>query len=100
VDLAAGTVSIEVARTKAMNGSVVVKAPKSDAGRRVTAIPSIILRDVKAHLAAHVGAEDDALLFPVADGTLSAAWDKARTACGLPDSTFTTCAMPVSPGRR
>jgi integrase len=84
IDLSAGTVSIEVTRTKAMNGTVIVKAPKSDAGRRVTAIPSVILRDVRGHLAAHVGAEGDALLFPVADQTLSAAWVKARIACGRP----------------
>jgi integrase len=84
IDLSAGTVSVELTRTKAMNGTMVVKAPKSDAGRRVTAIPSVILRDVKTHLAAHVGADGDALLFPVADQTLSAAWDKARIACGRP----------------
>jgi integrase len=85
VDVAAGTVSIEQTRTKRMNGTEITKAPKSDAGRRVTAIPSTILRDVKAHLAAHVAADGDALLFPVADETLSAGWDKARIVCGRPD---------------
>ncbi len=84
VDIAAGTVSVEVTRTRAMDGTVIVKPPKSAAGRRATAIPSNILRDVKAHLAANVGAEGDALLFPVTDRALSFAWDKARIECKQP----------------
>jgi hypothetical protein len=51
VDTLHGTVSVVVTRTKTMAGTMVDKAPKSDAGRRTIAVPSNILPALKDHFA-------------------------------------------------
>ena len=43
-----------------------VKDPKSEAGKRAVNIPPHLMPAVKDHLAAHVAAGRDALLFPSA----------------------------------
>jgi integrase len=51
-----------------INGGRKVKGPKSEAGKRDVAIPPHLMPAVKDHLAGHVKASRDALLFPAAHG--------------------------------
>jgi integrase len=72
----------------------VVKDPKSQAGRRDVNIPPHLMPAVRAHLAEHVPAGRDALLFPGASGAhmrpkaLYAVYYPAREAAGRPDLNF------------
>lgn len=63
IDSARGIVHVRrgAARVK---GAVIIAGAKSDAGRRTVAIPPHPAEQVAEHLAAHVGAAPDALLFP------------------------------------
>ncbi len=93
VDLLRGKVKITRAVTR-VKDSWVVGDPKSDAGVRDVSIPPHLLGLVEAHLAEHVPAGRDALLFPgVRGGYLSPAslydaYYPARTAAGRPDLRF------------
>lgn len=69
--------------------------PKSDAGIRDVSIPPHIVPTVEAHLADHVGKQQNALLFPPKSGeghlqpsTLYRHWYKARTAAKRDDLRF------------
>ncbi len=72
----------------------VVKDPKSEAGKRVVNIPPHLMPAVRAHLAGHVAAGRDALVFPAAAGghmapsALYAVYHPARDAAGRPDLRF------------
>jgi integrase len=77
------------------NRKPIVGDPKSAAGRRIVSVPPHLLSKVKQHLADHVGAEPDALLFPHPDNggwlgmhTLFHDWDLARRAAGRGDLRF------------
>jgi integrase len=67
VDLKAGVVRIRRAVTR-VDGAAVVGTPKSDAGTRDVSIPPHLVPVLRAHLAAHVAAGREALLFPSAEG--------------------------------
>jgi integrase len=88
IDLELGLVTVEVTRTTAMSGRTIVKEPKTRAGRRSVAIPANALELLVAHLGAHVGAEDDALIVAGTDRSLSVAWTAARAAIGRDDLRF------------
>jgi integrase len=72
----------------------VVKGPKSEAGKRPVNIPPHLMPAVKDHLAGHVAASRDALVFPAASGAhmapsaLYAVYHPAREAAGRPDLRF------------
>jgi integrase len=83
VDLLHGTVRIESTKVRTMGGAVVTKAPKSDAGRRVVAIPPNITDELADHLARHTGAGRDALLLAKGSKPLRGAWERARKAVGV-----------------
>lgn len=51
-----------------VNGGWKIGDPKSEAGIRDVAIPPNIVPAIEHHLATHVGAEQDALLFPAKNG--------------------------------
>ena len=76
-----------------IDGEVSVGTPKSAAGIRDVAIPPHLVPVLAEHLATHVGAGRDALLFPsvhdpavqVHSNTLRRHWIKARAAAGRPD---------------
>jgi integrase len=94
LDLERGRVKVERALTWA-NRRPIVGDPKSAAGRRIVSVPPHLLPKVKQHLADHVGAEPDALLFPHPDNggwlgmhTLFHDWDLARRAAGRGDLRF------------
>jgi integrase len=71
-----------------------VKGPKSEAGKRDVAIPPHLMPLVTGHLARHVAAGRDALLFPAAGGghmapsSLYAVYYPARDRAGRPDLRF------------
>ena len=93
VEAERGVLHVERAVVRAAGGFV-VGAPKSDAGRRTVAIPPHHLEAIQGHLAAHVGHEPDALLFPAVHGghlapsTFYRHFYKAREVTGRPDLRF------------
>ncbi len=80
-------------RTK---GNYAITSPRSDAGIRDVTIPPHIVPLIEAHLAKHVGAERDSLIFPAFDSpdghlqpsTLYRHWYRARDKAGRPDLRF------------
>ncbi|WP_297603959.1 tyrosine-type recombinase/integrase [Microcella sp.] len=69
-----------------------VSAPKSDRGIRVQTLPTWMTPEVEAHLAAHVGAFPDSLLFApkgrsefIHDSDFNKSWNSARDAAGVRD---------------
>jgi integrase len=93
MDAGRGVIRVErgVVRTA---GGFAVGPPKSEAGRRIVAIPPHLLGAVQEHLACHVGPDEDALLFPAQHGghlaksTLSRHFYAARQETGRPDLRF------------
>lgn len=73
------------------DGRVLIGPPKSDAGRRVVAIPPHILPAIEDHLLDHVGPGADALVFtgskggPLRYAMLDKAWRQARIVAELTD---------------
>jgi integrase len=73
---------------------IVVKGPKSEAGKRDVNIPPHLMPAVRDHLARHAGPGRDALVFPAALGghmspsALYAVYHPARDAAGRPDLRF------------
>jgi integrase len=88
-----GVIRIERAVVRVEEGFRVT-TPKSDAGVRDVAIPPHLVPVIAEHLAAHVGPEPDALLFPadhgghLAPSTLYRRFYAARNAAGRPDLRF------------
>ena len=90
IDLDEQVVRIRRAAVR-VDGGWVVGDPKSDAGKRDVAIPPHIVPAVSRHLAKHVGAQANALLFPAKSGdhlqpsTLYRHFYRARAAAKRPD---------------
>jgi integrase len=90
VDLGAEVIRIRRAAVR-VRGAYQVSTPKSDASVRDVAIPPHIVGALEDHLARHVGAGRDALLFPAGNGrhlqpsTLYRHWRKAREQVGRPE---------------
>ena len=91
VDLLRGTLNIELTRGPRMGGAEIIKAPKTEAGRRTVSIPDSILPDIEHHLNTYVGPHPDD---PVLVGekrrallvkSLNSEWDKARVKVGRKD---------------
>jgi integrase len=93
MDAGRGVIHVERGVVRTADGFA-VGPPKSDAGRRRVAIPPHLLEAVQGHLAAHVGPDDNELLFPahhgghLAKSTLIRHFDKARAIAGRPDLRF------------
>ena len=95
IDVRAGLVRVRRGVIRGDTGTV-VKDPKSEAGKRAVNIPPHLMPAVKDHLAAHVAAGRDALLFPsahdparqMAPSTLYGIYCPAREAAGRPDLRF------------
>ena len=91
VDLLHGTIRIDRAVVRPMDGSTVVGPPKTSAGSRVLAVPANVLPDLRAHLERFVEARPDAWLFtseaggPMVPVTLDRVWQRARRAIGRGD---------------
>jgi integrase len=73
-----------------VNGRWLVGPPKSEAGRRTVALPGSVATALVEHLAAHVPAREDALVFGTRSGSFlarsnfSATFRRAVEACELP----------------
>jgi integrase len=91
LDLDAQLVTIEQQRQLSRNGTHLVGPPKTDAGRRVVAIPSALVDDLRHHLDRYAQPAENGYVFtgakggPLAPHVLQKAWDKARTQLGLDD---------------
>jgi integrase len=91
VDVMQGTVTVARNQQQLRNGTLIVKEPKTKAGRRRVAIPPHILNDIIDHLAAFTGPVGDALVFtgekggPVRPHVLQKHWSTARIAAGRPE---------------
>ena len=89
LDLLHRTVSVVEQYQQLGDGTLVLGPPKTDAGRRVVAIPAALIPDLETHLAAWAPARPDELVFPSASGrpfrtaTLHAAWHRALRAIGM-----------------
>ena len=89
LDLLHRTVSVVEQYQQLGDGTLVIGPPKTDAGRRVVAIPAVILPDIEAHLAEWANTGPDELVFPGASGrpfrsaTLHAVWHRALRAVGI-----------------
>ena len=69
VDLDAGTVRVERALEQVPGKAVTFGKPKTDKSRRLVHLPAFVLTAVREHMAEHVEASPDALLFPAQDGS-------------------------------
>ncbi|MEP6655500.1 MAG: tyrosine-type recombinase/integrase [Myxococcales bacterium] len=69
VDAVVGTVRVREAFTEQRGKGMVLGPTKSRAGKRVVAIPAVILPQVGAHLDMYVNAEPDAFVFTTPSGT-------------------------------
>jgi integrase len=93
IDLTDGVIRVRRAVVRVGDGFEVT-TPKSDAGVRDVAIPPHLLPALESHLAEHVGAHADSLLFPATHGghlapaTLYRPFYRARDAAKRPDLRF------------
>lgn len=68
IDLDACTVRVERTLTELSASELFFSPPKSDAGRRVVAIPSLIVPELRAHIERFAQPGDDGLLFTSSTG--------------------------------
>jgi integrase len=95
LDMKSNRIQIRRAVVK-VRGEMIVGQPKTDAGIRDVAIPPHLIPALEHHLAAHVGPEADALVFPAAadtqrhmqPSTLYKVYYPARQAAGRKDLRF------------
>src|SRR5690606_7350667 len=85
IDLDRREIAIVRQRQLDRHGAHLVGPPKSDAGRRVLAIPAALVTDLRGHLEAFAQPGDDGYVFtgqkggPLAPHVWQDAWEKART---------------------
>ena len=91
IDLARGTLTVELTRGPRMGGKEIIKTPKTDAGRRTVTIPGNVVPEVERHLAIYVSYEADAPFLVGEKGrarlvkALTKAWTEARGSVGRTD---------------
>jgi integrase len=68
IDVLHRTITVEEQAVELAGGRVEFGPPKSEAGRRVLAIPDELVADLEDHLAEHVGADSEALVFTSREG--------------------------------
>lgn len=94
VDLENSSLVVEQQRQQLADGTHVIGPPKSEAGRRVVALPKEAFEPLVEHLARFVGAEPSSWVFTGDKGGLlreavwQQEWVRARRAVGLPDLHF------------
>ncbi len=88
-DLAGGALRVERSTHHLNDGRVITGPPKTAAGRRRVHWPPTLTKTIQDHLAAHVGADPDALVFTGEKGgalrpkALQQAWNAARLSVGV-----------------
>lgn len=91
VDPMRSTVTVAQTLQQLRNGTLIIKEPKTEAGRRTVAIPPHVLPAVTAHLDTFTAADANALVFtgerggPLRPHVLQKHWARARLAAGRPD---------------
>jgi integrase len=91
VDPLHATIHIEQSRTVTMRGKSLVKAPKTEAGRRTIAVPAALIKKINDHLNRFTGPGPDDLVFigitgvPLTANVLQVAWQRARASVGRTD---------------
>ncbi len=94
VDLFHGTVKVTKNRQRLNDGTSVVIAPKSEAGRRTVAIPPPLVPAIEQHLAAYAEPGPEGLIFvgpkgaPLDRSHWNRHWRKACSVVGRDDLTF------------
>jgi integrase len=68
VDLGSGTINVTEQAIELADGSTIYGPPKTDAGRRMVAIPALLVVELEQHLSDFVGPDLDALLFTAPQG--------------------------------
>lgn len=91
VDPMRSTVTVAQTLQQLRNGTLIIKEPKTEAGRRTVAIPPHVLPAVTAHMDTFTAVDADALVFtgerggPLRPHVLQKHWARARLAAGRPD---------------
>jgi integrase len=91
INLLRSTVTVERSLQQLSTGELIVKEPKTAAGRRTVAIPSHVLSVLAEHLDRFTGADRTALVFTGEKGgalrphVLQKHWARVRLAAGRPD---------------
>jgi integrase len=94
IDLASGTLRIEVSVVELVDGSLVTGPPKSEAGKRTVTLPAFLLPELVTHLEQFTPPGDDSLVFvgpkhgPLRRPNFSSAWRDATESAGLPGFHF------------
>lgn len=90
VDLRGSEISVVQQRQLDRHGAHLVGPPKSDAGRRVLALPASLVADLRSHLEMYAQPGPEGYVFtgekggPLAPHVLHVLWAKARDEVGLP----------------
>ena len=92
IDLMRATITVAQNMQQLRDGRMIIKEPKTDAGRRTVAIPSHLLPVIASHLEAYTAEGPDALVFageragrPLRPHVLQKHWARARLSIGRPD---------------
>jgi integrase len=89
IDLDKQTVTVVEQALELAGGHIVVGPPKSDAGRRVVAIPTKLASELSEHLASYVAPGPDSLVFtgekgaPLRRANWNLKWRAAVAECGI-----------------
>jgi integrase len=90
VDLAEGTITVVQSLVERDDHSLLIGPPKTEAGRRTFAVPSVLVPELEKHLVRYVDADDCLLVFtgaqsaPLRRTNWSVKWQAATKAVGLP----------------
>jgi integrase len=69
LDLDTGVITVRRKRLRLASGDVIEDDPKSDAGRRMVAVPPQVVAELRRHLVAYADAGPDAYVFTSPEGT-------------------------------
>jgi integrase len=89
IDLLTGTVRVELAVVELTDGSLVTGGPKSEAGRRIMALPAFVVPELASHLDLFTAGGSDAVVFtgpkgaPLRRSNFSGTWRDAIASAGL-----------------
>jgi integrase len=94
LDLRAGLVHVRRGQVELSNGTLLIRPPKSEAGKRTVNIPTAILPDLAEHLDTYSGPGADGRIFTMGGGgamrrqNFGPLWIKTIRAAGLPPVHF------------
>ena len=89
IDLASGTLQVQVSVVELVDGSLVTGPPKSEAGKRTVTLPAFLLPELVTHLEQFTAPGDDSLVFvgpkngPLRRPNFSSTWRDATESAGL-----------------